>query len=123
MSDPAARFYGELAQLAESAVASLVVQPPKRAGRGQVLKERLRTRLADRQGILEQLQTGQIGAEQALTFLVEEQVASGTDSGAYGQYLSQLSQHLKRIASKLPGTPQETGEPPSTNDASGGPDE
>ncbi|GMU52397.1 MAG: hypothetical protein AMXMBFR33_15430 [Candidatus Xenobia bacterium] len=113
MNEEALAFYRQLENEIQTALQDLTVVPPRKSRPSAVLRQRLEERLQNQREILQRLEAGQIQSEQALQMIVEEQAREATQPGVYGDYLSRLSGHLKKLSGKVPGTEPKAAEGPA----------
>lgn len=120
MNEEALAFYRQLEQEVQGALADLTVVPPRKSRPSSLIRQRLEERLQNQREILQRLEQGQIQSEQALKLIVEEQAKEAAQPGVYGDYLSRLSESLKKLSLKSPdaGTAEVPG---SGNEPAEGP--
>lgn len=113
MNEEALAFYRHLEKEVQGALADLTVVPPRKSRSSTLIRQRLEERLQNQRDILQRLEQGQIQSEQALKLIVEEQVKEAAQPGVYGDYLSRLSESLKKLSLKAPGSESEPAEGPA----------
>lgn len=113
VNEEALAFYRQLELEVRGALADLTVVPPRKSRPSSLIRQRLEERLQNQRDILQRLEQGQIRSEQALKLIVEEQAREAGQPGVSGDYLSRLSESLKKLSVKPPGSENEPAEGPA----------